>query len=77
MMDQKTWLWRKKSTEKIILAADKLNLSKKDNEEEVVKLRMFDYFNKKICLNLDIFLCFKFSDITKLIAEKKLSHHFY
>ncbi|XVF59381.1 hypothetical protein PTKIN_Ptkin07bG0271100 [Pterospermum kingtungense] len=37
-MDQKTWLWRKKSTEKIILATDKLNLSKKDNEEEVQSL---------------------------------------
>ncbi|XWS29808.1 hypothetical protein CRYUN_Cryun24cG0062000 [Craigia yunnanensis] len=37
-MDQKTWLWRKKSTEKIILANDKLNLSQKDNEEEIQTL---------------------------------------
>ncbi|XWS45242.1 hypothetical protein CRYUN_Cryun15aG0119500 [Craigia yunnanensis] len=37
-MDQKTWLWRKKSTEKIILATDKLNLSQNDNEEEIQTL---------------------------------------
>ncbi|XWS41883.1 hypothetical protein CRYUN_Cryun17cG0120700 [Craigia yunnanensis] len=37
-MDQKTWLWRKKSTEKIILATEKLNLSQKDNEEEIQTL---------------------------------------
>ncbi|XVE87094.1 hypothetical protein DITRI_Ditri18aG0088500 [Diplodiscus trichospermus] len=35
-MDQKSWLWRKKSTEKIIFATDKLNLSQKDNEEEML-----------------------------------------
>ncbi|XVF17653.1 hypothetical protein REPUB_Repub10bG0141600 [Reevesia pubescens] len=37
-MDQKTWFWRKKSTEKIILATEKLNLSQKDNEEEIQTL---------------------------------------
>ncbi|MBA0636251.1 hypothetical protein Godav_022300 [Gossypium davidsonii] len=34
-MDQKIWLWRKKSTEKIILGTDKLNISQKGNEEEM------------------------------------------
>ncbi|KAK5843590.1 Filament-like plant protein 7 [Gossypium arboreum] len=34
-MDQKIWLWRKKSTEKIILGTDKLNISQKGNEEEI------------------------------------------
>ncbi|MFQ6623537.1 hypothetical protein Gotur_004468 [Gossypium turneri] len=34
-MDQKIWLWRKKSTEKTILGTDKLNISQKDNEEEM------------------------------------------
>ncbi|EOX91489.1 hypothetical protein QUC31_003137 [Theobroma cacao] len=37
-MDHKAWLWRKKSTEKIILATDKLNLSQKDNEDEIQNL---------------------------------------
>ncbi|XP_021274718.1 filament-like plant protein 7 [Herrania umbratica] len=37
-MDHKTRLWRKKSTEKIILATDKLNLSQKDNEDEIQTL---------------------------------------
>ncbi|TKY55691.1 Filament plant protein 7 [Spatholobus suberectus] len=32
-MDQKTWLWRKKSSEKIIIAADSTNLTSKENEE--------------------------------------------
>ncbi|OMO69153.1 hypothetical protein CCACVL1_19641 [Corchorus capsularis] len=35
-MDQKPWLWRKKSTEKIILATDKLNQSQKDNDQETI-----------------------------------------
>uniref|UniRef100_A0A5B7B2N5 Filament-like plant protein 7 n=1 Tax=Davidia involucrata TaxID=16924 RepID=A0A5B7B2N5_DAVIN len=34
-MDPKTWLWKKKSTEKTIVAADKVNLSPKGNEEEI------------------------------------------
>ncbi|MBA0742030.1 hypothetical protein Gogos_015135 [Gossypium gossypioides] len=38
-MDQKTWLWRKKATEKIILATDKLNPSLKDNEDEIQTLK--------------------------------------
>ncbi|GAV71291.1 DUF869 domain-containing protein [Cephalotus follicularis] len=33
-MDHKTWLWRKKSTEKIIVASDKEDLSSKENEDE-------------------------------------------
>ncbi|CAL5326231.1 unnamed protein product [Camellia sinensis] len=33
-MDHKTWLWKKKSTEKTIVAADKVNLSHNGNEEE-------------------------------------------
>ncbi|KAK8486916.1 hypothetical protein V6N11_033084 [Hibiscus sabdariffa] len=37
-MDQKIWLWRKKSTEKTILSTDKLNISQKDNEEEIQTL---------------------------------------
>ncbi|KAF2283747.1 hypothetical protein GH714_014747 [Hevea brasiliensis] len=32
-MDQKTWLWRKKSTEKMIVATDKVNFSPNRNEE--------------------------------------------
>ncbi|XP_019165340.1 PREDICTED: filament-like plant protein 7 isoform X2 [Ipomoea nil] len=34
-MDQKNWLWRKKSSEKRIIANDKADLSVKDNDEEV------------------------------------------
>ncbi|GMI86460.1 hypothetical protein HRI_002315300 [Hibiscus trionum] len=37
-MDQKIWLWRKKSTEKTILSTDKQNISQKDNEEEIQTL---------------------------------------
>ncbi|RVW60527.1 Filament-like plant protein 7 [Vitis vinifera] len=37
-MDQKTWLWRKKSTEKNIVAADKVNVPLKGNEEEIQTL---------------------------------------
>ncbi|XVF61204.1 hypothetical protein PTKIN_Ptkin08bG0111300 [Pterospermum kingtungense] len=33
-MDHKTWLCRKSSTEKIILATEKLNISQKDNGEK-------------------------------------------
>ncbi|XP_027347341.1 filament-like plant protein 7 isoform X2 [Abrus precatorius] len=32
-MDQKTWLWRKKSSEKTIVATDNINLPSKENEE--------------------------------------------
>ncbi|ESW27901.1 hypothetical protein PHAVU_003G242100 [Phaseolus vulgaris] len=32
-MDQKTWLWRKKSSEKTIIAADNTDLTSKENEE--------------------------------------------
>ncbi|XP_029130893.1 filament-like plant protein 7 [Cajanus cajan] len=32
-MDQKTWLWRKKSSEKTIIAADSSDLTSKENEE--------------------------------------------
>ncbi|KAK8653006.1 hypothetical protein V6N13_127027 [Hibiscus sabdariffa] len=35
-MDQKIWLWRKKSTEKTILSTDKLNISQKDNGKETL-----------------------------------------
>lgn len=37
-MDQKTWLWRKKSSEKAIVTTDKINSSLKGNEEEVIHL---------------------------------------
>lgn len=37
-MDQKTWLWRKKSSEKITVSSDKVNLSVNKNEEEVIFL---------------------------------------
>ncbi|KAF2295292.1 hypothetical protein GH714_032474 [Hevea brasiliensis] len=37
-MDHKTWLWRKKSTEKVIVAADKVHLSPNENEEEIQTL---------------------------------------
>ncbi|KAK9039657.1 hypothetical protein V6N11_014853 [Hibiscus sabdariffa] len=37
-MDQKAWLWRKKASEKIILSTDKVNLSVKDNEDEIQTL---------------------------------------
>ncbi|XVF15525.1 hypothetical protein REPUB_Repub09cG0161500 [Reevesia pubescens] len=35
-MDNKTWLWRKKSIEKTILATEKLNPCQNDNEEETL-----------------------------------------
>ncbi|KAI9166038.1 hypothetical protein LWI28_025152 [Acer negundo] len=34
-MDHKTWLWRKRSSEKAIITTDKLDLSSKGNEEEI------------------------------------------
>ncbi|KAE7999633.1 hypothetical protein FH972_004040 [Carpinus fangiana] len=34
-MDQKTWLWRKRSSEKAIVTTDKINSPLKGNEEEV------------------------------------------
>ncbi|KAJ0040631.1 hypothetical protein Pint_28009 [Pistacia integerrima] len=34
-MDNKTWIWRKKSSEKPVLANDKLDLSVKGNEQEI------------------------------------------
>ncbi|XP_015577504.1 filament-like plant protein 7 isoform X1 [Ricinus communis] len=35
-MDHKsTWLWRKKSTEKMIVSSDKVNMSPKENEDEI------------------------------------------
>ncbi|KAE8707050.1 putative OTU domain-containing protein [Hibiscus syriacus] len=34
-MDQKIWLWKKKSTEKTSLSTHKLNISQKDNVEEI------------------------------------------
>ncbi|KAK1586353.1 hypothetical protein Q3G72_001699 [Acer saccharum] len=34
-MDHKTWLWRKRSSEKTIITTDKLDLSSKGNEEEI------------------------------------------
>ncbi|XP_052206078.1 filament-like plant protein 7 [Diospyros lotus] len=37
-MDHKTWLWKKKPTEKTIIAADKGNLSRQGNEEEILAL---------------------------------------
>ncbi|GMI76883.1 hypothetical protein like AT2G23360 [Hibiscus trionum] len=37
-MDQKTWLWRKKASEKIILSTDKVNISVKDDEDEIQTL---------------------------------------
>lgn len=37
MTDHKTWLWKKKSTEKSLVAADKVNLSVGGHEEEVMK----------------------------------------
>ena len=43
-MDQKTWLWRKKSTEKNVVAADKVNVSLKINEEEVFQARLITIF---------------------------------
>ncbi|KAM7520453.1 hypothetical protein LguiB_019415 [Lonicera macranthoides] len=35
MTDHKTWLWKKKSTEKSLVAADKVNLSVGGHEEEI------------------------------------------
>ncbi|KAJ4836219.1 hypothetical protein Tsubulata_025593 [Turnera subulata] len=37
-MDQKTWLWRKKSTEKIGVATEKVNVPEKNHEEEIQSL---------------------------------------
>ncbi|KAF8410095.1 hypothetical protein HHK36_002617 [Tetracentron sinense] len=36
IMDHKTWLWRKKSSEKTIVTSDKVNLSLKGYEEETI-----------------------------------------
>lgn len=41
-MDQKTWLWRKKSSEKITVSSDKVNVSVNKNEEEVL---IFSFFS--------------------------------
>ncbi|CAL5324637.1 hypothetical protein CsSME_00003709 [Camellia sinensis var. sinensis] len=38
MMDHKSWLWKKKSTEKTIVAADTVNLSQGGNAEEIQTL---------------------------------------
>ncbi|KAL6993770.1 hypothetical protein U1Q18_011886 [Sarracenia purpurea var. burkii] len=35
MMDHKTWLWKKKPTEKTVVTTDKANLSQKGKEKEV------------------------------------------
>lgn len=37
-MDQKTWLWRKKSSEKTAITTDKINSGLKGNEEEIQTL---------------------------------------
>ncbi|XP_039010305.1 filament-like plant protein 7 [Hibiscus syriacus] len=37
-MDQKTWIWRKKASEKIILSTDKVDLSVEDNKDEIQTL---------------------------------------
>lgn len=42
-MDHKTWLWRKKSTEKMIVATDKVNLSPNGNEEEVKFVKFWEF----------------------------------
>jgi len=36
-MDNKAWLWKKKSSEKTVLSTDKINTSLKGNEEEVIQ----------------------------------------
>ncbi|KAG2724371.1 hypothetical protein I3760_01G014000 [Carya illinoinensis] len=38
IMDHKTWLWRKKSSEKTIISADTIHNSSKGNEEEIQTL---------------------------------------
>ncbi|XAR74006.1 hypothetical protein NMG60_11008155 [Bertholletia excelsa] len=38
MMDTKSWIWKKKSTQKTTVPADKLNISQRRDEEEVQKL---------------------------------------
>ena len=45
MMDNKTWLWKKKSTEKTLVAADKANLSHGVNEEEVNEHAFINFFS--------------------------------
>ncbi|KAK9990659.1 hypothetical protein SO802_025644 [Lithocarpus litseifolius] len=37
-MDNKAWLWRKKSSEKTVLSTEKINTSLKGNEEEIQRL---------------------------------------
>lgn len=37
-MENKSWIWKKKSTEKTMIAADKIN---RGNEDEVYKLSCF------------------------------------
>lgn len=42
-MDQKTWLWRKKSSEKTVVIKDKPDLTSKVNEAEVMDTQiLFD-----------------------------------
>lgn len=48
-MDHKTWLWKKRSTDKTIVAADKVNLSLGGHEEEIQTL-----LNDKAVLERDL-----------------------
>ena len=65
--------------EKIILATDKLNLSQKDNEEEV-NYECLIISNKlcpKLRSKLDIFLRFKFNDIRLPVMDThRISNHY-
>lgn len=45
MTDHKTWLWKKRSTEKTLVAADKANGSQRINEEEVHEALISSIFN--------------------------------
>lgn len=40
-MDQKSWLWRKKSSEKSIVIRDKTDLSLKENEGQVMETHVY------------------------------------
>lgn len=48
MTDHKTWLWKKRSTEKTLVAADKANASQRINEEEVHEALILSIFNTVI-----------------------------
>lgn len=48
-MDHKTWLWRKKPSEKTIVATDKTD----QNEEEVAMFNMFSFSCNHVSVTIE------------------------